>query len=118
MSPWEKRLAQDRKEIRQEVMGMRAAALDKRMPELVARLAGECQNVIDARRKPGQVRPRNYFSDLLHGFIASNHSTWGIIAGDIDDSHGFRDTLTKAIRREKVAAGIRQRGVIFYLERA
>jgi len=117
MSPWEKRLAQDRKEIRAEERGLRAAAIARRMPELVARLEGKCQRVIDARHKPGQTRRKKYFPDLLHAFVASQDAVWGIIPGDIDDANSFRVALGNTIRREKAAAHIRRKGAFIYLER-
>lgn len=117
MSPWEKRLERDRKEIRREIAGLRAAAIARRMPEFVATLEGECQRVVDARHQPGRPRRANYYPDMLRAFAASQDAVWGIIPGDVDDANSFRDSLGKAIRREKAAAHIRRKGAFIYLER-
>ena len=63
MSPWEKRLAQDRKEIFAEIKRMREEAMERKMSELIARLEKECPHVVDARHKPGQTR--RPFQELL-----------------------------------------------------
>ena len=117
MSPWEKRLERDRKEIFAEIKRMRKEAMERKMPELIARLEGKCQRVIDARHKPGQTRRKKYFPDLLHAFVASQDAVWGIIPGDIDDANSFRVALGNTIRREKAAAHIRRKGAFIYLER-
>ena len=118
MSPWEKRLAQDRKEIFEEVKRMREEAIERLMPELIARLEGQDIHTIDARRPGGTARRANYFPDLLRSFMASADKVWAIIPGDKDDANIFRQRMARVIKQEGAAAHQRREGVLIYLERA
>ena len=118
MSPWEKRLAQDRKEIFAEIKRMREEAMERKMPELIARLEKECPHVVDARIRPGKVRrPPNWFIELLRDFMASADKVWAIIPGDKDDASIFRQRMARVIKQEGAAAHQRREGVLIYLER-
>ena len=118
MSPWEKRLAQDRKEIFAEIKRMREEAMERKMPELIARLEKQNLRAIDARRPSGTARRANYFPDLLHSFMASADKVWAIIPGDKDDANIFRQRMARVIKQEGAAAHQRREGVLIYLERA
>ena len=118
MSPWEKRLAQDRKEIFAEIKRMREEAMERKMPELIARLEKECPHVVDARIRPGKVRrPPNWFIELLRDFMASPDAVWGIVPGDGEAARHFAIRMCRVMRQQKTEARIRRKGALIYLER-
>lgn len=118
MSPWEKRLAQDRKEIFAEIKRMREEAMERKMPELIARLESECPHVVDARLKQGKTRrPPNWYVALLRDFVASPDGVWGIIPGDGEAARHFAICMCQVIRQQKTEARIRRKGALIYLER-
>ena len=97
MSPWEKRLAQDRKEIFAEIKRMREEAMERKMPELIARLEGQDIHTIDARR-PGGTAAGPTTSRTCYAASASAQSV-AIIPGDKDDANIFRQRMARVINK-------------------
>ena len=117
MSPWEKRLAQDRKEIFAEIKRMREEAIERLMPGVSARLEQQDIRLVDARRKECAARRAGYYPELLHKFVASNERAWGIMPGDKQDATNFRQRMARVIKQERADVQQRTEGVLIYLER-
>ena len=118
MSPWEKRLERDRKEIFAEVKWLRDEATERLMPGLIARLEQQNIRLVDARQKECAARRAGYYPELLRKFVASNERVWGIMPGDKHDATNFRQRMARVIKQERADVQQRTEGVLIYLERA